>query len=148
MIKLLKSIFSRKPWHLRIGVLGEASVVREMKRMGLEILRVNYAIHDVGEIDIIGRDGSCLVFVEVKTRSRSETDINRPGAAVNRDKKLRLWRTSRIFMRELGNPQLRFRFDVAEVYVKGRFSRKVLYLPNAFTVSPEDRKKFSKRKVL
>jgi len=100
--------------------------------MGLEILRVNYRVHGVGEIDIIARDGSCLVFVEVKTRQNSE--YARPGEAVNHDKQSKLWKTSRVFLRELGNPKIRFRFDVAEVYYKSRFNKKIIYLSNAFSV--------------
>lgn len=123
---------------MSLGEYGEKLVIREMKKMGLEVLRVNYSVHGVGEIDIIGRDGSCLCFVEVKTRVNS--DKSRPGEAVNRDKQKKLWKTSRAFIRELGNPNIRFRFDVAEVYYKNKFSYKIMYLSNAFNF-----KKFNKR---
>ena len=137
---ILPISFSKKASHLRIGELGEKAVVREMKRMGLEVLRVNYSVHGVGEIDIIGRDGTCLLFVEVKTRKESQ--FSRPGEAVNLDKKKKLWKTSRAYIRELGNPKIRFRFDVAEVYYKNRFRKKVLYLPNSFNVTDVERKKW------
>ena len=118
--------------HLKIGAIGEKIAIKEMNKMGLEVLRVNYSVHGTGEIDIIGRDGACLLFVEVKTRKKS--DRSRPGEAVNLEKRKKLWKTSRAFIRELGSPKIRFRFDVVEVYYKNRFSYNVLYLSNAFTV--------------
>lgn len=135
---ILSSIWKKKTSHLSIGELGEKAVIREMKRMGFEVLRVNYAVHKVGEIDIIARDGSCLCFVEVKTRKNIQ--FSRPGEAVNREKQKKLWKTSRAFIRELGNPKIRFRFDVAEVHYKNRFSCKIMYLSNAFNVQMINRK--------
>ena len=103
-----------------------------MRRMGLTVLRTNFAVHGVGEIDIIGRDGSCLVFVEVKTRS--SLNGSRPGEAVDSEKKKKIWKTAQFFMRELGHRDLRYRFDVAEVYFKPLFRSEVLYLPGAFNM--------------
>lgn len=123
---------SAKAGHLTLGEIGEKLVVRHMKKIGLEVLQVNYRVHGVGEVDIVGRDGSCLLFVEVKTRKNF--DRSRPGEAVNHDKQTKLWKASRMYMRELGNPKIRFRFDVAEVYYKSRFQNKIIYLPNAFSV--------------
>lgn len=129
---LLSLFRKKKVSHLSLGELGEKIVIKEMKKMGFEILKVNYSVHKVGEIDIIARDGSCLAFVEVKTRRN--TEYSRPGEAVNREKQKKLWKTSRAFLRELGNPKIRFRFDVAEVYYKNRFSNQIMYLSNAFNV--------------
>ena len=122
---------SIKAGHLTLGETGEKLVVKYMGKIGLEVLRINYRVHGVGEIDIIGRDGSCLVFVEVKTRTNS--DRSRPGEAVNHEKQNKLWKASRTYLRELGNPKIRFRFDVAEVYYQSRFKNRIVYLPNAFS---------------
>ena len=124
--------FNQKTEHLRTGRSGEKTVCREMRRMGLTVLRTNYSVHGVGEIDIVGRDGSCLVFVEVKTR-RSE-EGSRPGEAVNTEKKKKIWKTAQFYMRELGRRDLRYRFDVAEVYYRPFFRSDVLYLPGAFNM--------------
>jgi putative endonuclease len=124
--------FKSKATHLSIGQKGERLAVKEMKRMGLTVLRTNFSVHGTGEIDIIGRDGTCLVFVEVKTRSSDA--FGRPGEAVNKDKKKKLWKTAHMYMRELGNTDLRFRFDVVEVYFFSRFRKKVIYLPGAFNM--------------
>ena len=37
-----------------------------MRRMGLELLEFNYAVYKKGEIDIIARDGACLLFCRGK----------------------------------------------------------------------------------
>lgn len=129
---ILSLFIKKKPAHILVGEAGEKIAVREMKKMGLEILRRNYSVHGVGEIDIIARDGSCLVFVEVKTR---KTIVGpRPGEAVNYEKKKRLWKASRAYLRELGKPEIRYRFDVVEVLFRGFFKSAVLYLPNAFNI--------------
>ena len=135
--------FKSKPAHLKIGQKGERLALRELQRIGLTVLRTNYTVHGIGEIDIIARDGGCLVFVEVKTRSRRS--FSRAGDAVNREKKKKLWKTAHLFMRELGNTELRFRFDVAEVYLFGRFKSKIVYLPGAF--NRDDVKKWRKGPV-
>ena len=122
----------KKAKHLTVGEKGEKIVCREMRRMGLTILRRNYSVYGVGEIDIIARDGSCLLFVEVKTRTAE--DGVRPGEAVNFDKKRKLWKTAQRFLREIGNKNLRFRFDVAEVYYKPFLRSRVIYLPGAFNM--------------
>ena len=133
---MLKSKIS----HLSIGRKGEKIVCREMRRMGMTVLRVNYSVHKKGEIDIVGRDGSCLVFVEVKTRSENTTV--RPGEAVNLDKKIKLWKTAKSYLREIDGRKLRYRFDVAEVYYRPFWRSEVFYLPAAFDM--DDIKKFYK----
>ena len=116
--------------HLSVGQRGEKIAVREIQRMGLEILQKNFSVHKVGEIDIIARDGSCLVFVEVKTRSKK--GVSRAGEAVGREKRLKIWQTAKLYFKKIENDNLRFRFDVIEVYLTGRWSSDVRYLVNAY----------------
>ena len=82
----LKSVWIRRaePVHLRHGKLGERAAKRHLKELGLKFLTANYATRR-GEIDLIFREGQCLVFVEVKTRS-SET-WTRPATAVDKRKR-------------------------------------------------------------
>lgn len=54
------------------GNAYEQMAVEYLQKHGMRILERNFRRGRSGEIDIIGRDGKYLVFVEVKFRSRSE----------------------------------------------------------------------------
>lgn len=67
------------------------------------------------EIDLVGRDGEALVFVEVKTRSAASLV---PGFyAVDRRKRKVLRRAIRSYLRLLRHKPRTFRFDVVEIEV-------------------------------
>ncbi|MCW5849896.1 MAG: YraN family protein [Anaerolineae bacterium] len=50
-----------------LGRAGEDLAVRALEARGYTIVGRNWRCPD-GELDIIARDGACLVFVEVRTR--------------------------------------------------------------------------------
>jgi putative endonuclease len=127
----LKSLFPRldQPEHLRRGALGERAARRHLERLGLKFLTANFR-SDRGEIDLILRDGDCLVFAEVKTRSSEEW--TRPAAAVDKGKRRRLTLTAMDYLRLLKNPPVKFRFDIVEVLLTDGAVREVRHLPNAF----------------
>lgn len=52
----------------RLGRLGEDLAVRYLQRSGYEVLERNWRCAR-GEIDVVVRDASTLIFVEVKTRT-------------------------------------------------------------------------------
>jgi putative endonuclease len=52
---------------LRLGQFGERVAVAHLEAKGYDILARNFRCRE-GEIDIVARDGGCLVFVEVRTR--------------------------------------------------------------------------------
>ena len=93
----------------------------------------NFRAPHGGEVDLVCRDKreKTLVFVEVKTR-RSE-DFGRPGEAVNRDKQKLIARGAMAWLRMLDFPDIRFRFDIAEVVVEGE-SHRVNVIQNAFSL--------------
>ena len=70
-----------------------------------------------GELDLIVRRGSTVVFCEVKTRS--ETSFGIPAEAVNRAKQARIRRLSARWLSanrdRLGRRSWDLRFDVASV---------------------------------
>lgn len=100
--------------------------------MGLKFLVANYRSKR-GELDLVFRDGECLVFVEVKARS-SET-WGRPASAIDARKRRALSRTALDYVRSLEEPRVRMRFDVVEVLMSGDQVREMRHLPNAFTLS-------------
>jgi putative endonuclease len=124
------------PEHLRRGRLGEQAARRHLRRLGLKFLTANFRSAR-GEIDLVFRDGDCLVFVEVK--ARSSEDWLRPAAAVNARKRLLLSRTALDYLRLLGKPPLKFRFDVVEVLLSEGRVRQIRHLPNSFPLSPPNR---------
>lgn len=50
-----------------LGAWGEKKAAEILREKGYQIVTKNYRC-PCGEIDIVAKDGSCLVFVEVKTR--------------------------------------------------------------------------------
>ena len=120
-----------KPLHLRHGELGERAAKKQLKRQGLKFLTANFR-SPRGEIDLIFRDGDCLVFVEVKARSSEEWA--RPAAAVNAERRGRLTRAALDYLRLLRNPPVKVRFDIVEVLLQDSAVREVRHLPNSFAM--------------
>jgi putative endonuclease len=120
------------PINLRHGNLGEAAAKKHLRQQGLKFLTANYR-SPRGEVDLVFRDGDCLVFVEVKTRSRE--DWSRPAAAVDKEKRRLLSKTALDYLRLLKNPQIKFRFDIVEVLLQDGAVREIRHLPNTFALS-------------
>lgn len=134
-MSLLRRLLGRgeaEPEHLRRGRLGEVAARRHLRGLGLKTLTTNFRSAR-GEIDLICRDGDCLVFVEVKTRSSE--DWTRPAAAVNARKKRLLSQTAFDYLTLLKHPQVKLRFDIVEVLLADGRVREVRHLPNAFPLT-------------
>ena len=52
-----------------VGKYGEDRASEFLERLGYQLIERNWRC-EVGEIDIIAKDRDCLVFAEVKTRTR------------------------------------------------------------------------------
>lgn len=110
------------------GKIGEDTAVLEMQRHGYEILERNYRGR-VGEIDIIAKIGTYIVFTEVKYRRNDEMGL--PKESVNWQKQQKILDTAKEYITENGLTEVDFRFDVAEVMeVDGR--KFFHYIENAF----------------
>ena len=107
--------------HMRLGAAGEAAAARMYRNMDCDILMRDYRMPK-GEIDLILRDGFCLVFAEVKTRrakTREQADILK--GQLREAQKRRIYRASFTYMREIGRPKIPYRFDYVEViYLRSR----------------------------
>jgi putative endonuclease len=134
LIEKLKAKFvgKEKPEHLRRGELGERAAKKHLQKLGLKFLAANYR-SERGEIDLIFRDGDCLAFIEVKTRSSE--NWSRPAAAVNAERRRRLSQCALDYLRLLKNPAVKIRFDIVEVLLNGGEVREVRHLPNTFAMS-------------
>lgn len=120
------------PTHLRRGALGERAAKAHLKKIGLKFLTANFR-SGRGEIDLVFRDGDCLVFVEVK--ARSSEDWTRPAAAVNAEKRRLISQCALDYLKLLKNPQVKIRFDIVEVLLADDAVREVRHLPNTFNLS-------------
>ncbi len=117
----------------QIGDYGEELAVKHLKKCGYKILHRNYKCK-TSEIDIIGYDGECLCFIEVKTRSRK--DYGLACQAVDYRKQRKLVQGARLYIavNKINSP---VRFDVAEVYIdKGIFGGRteINIIKNAFVL--------------
>ena len=117
------------PPHLRLGRLGERAAKKHLQRQGLKFLTANFRT-ERGEIDLVLRDGDCLIFVEVKTRTSEEW--GRPATAVDRERRRRLTRAALDYLRLLKKPLVKTRFDIVEVLVEGERVTEIRHLPNTF----------------
>jgi putative endonuclease len=113
----------------RLGQTGEQSVAKYLKKNGYTILVQNYRCK-LGEIDIIARDGSVLVFIEVKTRSG--TGYGSPAAAVNIRKQRQISRAAQCYLAEHGLFESPARFDVVSVLSDNNHNHSIDHINNAF----------------
>ena len=120
------------PEHLRRGQLGERAARKHLRRLGLKFLTANFRSAR-GEVDLVLRDGDCLVFAEVKTRSSE--GWTRPAAAVDARKRRLLSQAALDYLRLLRNPEVKIRFDIVEVLLSDGEVREVRHLPNTFTLA-------------
>jgi putative endonuclease len=112
-----------------LGDNGENLAARHLRNQGLRIITRNYRC-ELGEVDIIARDGPVLVFVEVKTRVDEERAA--PEQQVDRAKQHQLTRVARHYLSRYGPPQPPARFDVvAVVWPKGH-APAIRHTPDAF----------------
>ncbi len=95
----------------QIGTFGETKAANYLKRRGYQILCRNYRTK-AGELDIIAKDGDCVVFVEVKTRTNLE--YGTPAEAVSYYKQSHMLRAAQYYLMQYGN-ETECRFDVIEV---------------------------------
>jgi putative endonuclease len=113
-----------------LGRLGEDLAAEHLERLGYAIVCRNHRTR-FGEIDLIARDGDCLVFCEVKTRrGRGE-----PWDGLHDAKRAQVRRMARAYLTETTDrPRTRqLRFDAVGVVVdaRGRLTR-LDHLENAF----------------
>lgn len=95
-----------------VGRTGEDAAVQYLQRHGYRILERNYRCR-LGEIDLIAREGSTLIFIEVKTR-RSQK-FGPAASAVTLEKQRHLIKASQVYMAHKGKRDEFCRFDVVTI---------------------------------
>ncbi len=97
----------------KTGAWGEKQAELFLKKKGYRILGRRVRVGTRDELDLVARDGSVLVFVEVKTRAHEK--FGRPSDAVNRRKRHVQSRAAVRYLKATGQTAPCFRFDVVEV---------------------------------
>ncbi|MET0727416.1 MAG: YraN family protein [Acidimicrobiales bacterium] len=95
-----------------LGADGEAQAAAWYLARGYEVVARNWRCRD-GELDLVVRRRSELVFVEVKTRRTDRFGV--PAEAVTAAKQRRLRRLGTRYLRDTGTRAGSLRFDVVAI---------------------------------
>lgn len=95
-----------------LGNAGERAAARFLRRLGYQVIARNVRTPQ-GEIDLVAREGECIVFVEVKTRRGHEA--GEPFEAVDRSKQQQLTKLALAFLKKRGWLERSARFDVISI---------------------------------
>jgi putative endonuclease len=116
------SLDSAKDRARRTGVRGGTYAYWYLRRHGYVLVARNFTSPGLkGEIDMVGYDGAVLAFVEVKTRTKMESDDKRhalqatPESAVNIEKRRNISRVAQQFLRARHIESAEVRFDVLAI---------------------------------
>lgn len=99
-----------------IGAAGEAAAAEWYRAHGYEVLDRNWRVRE-GELDLVARRGSTIVFCEVKTRSSDRFGV--PAEAVTFAKQRRLRTLATRWLASHPKMHGELRFDVASVTPAG-----------------------------
>jgi putative endonuclease len=108
----------------QIGADGERLVASFLEAQGIEIIARNWRIKD-GEIDLVAREGSTLLFVEVKSRTNSK--YGHPLEAITPAKAFRLQRLALAWIAIHDQWGADYRIDCAAVHFRHGLKPEVEY---------------------
>ncbi len=105
-----------KAGRLGLGAEGERVAKAYLQTKGFRILHENYST-PLGEIDLIAKEGSVVVFVEVKARTSGE--FGPPQASVTLAKQRQIVKVARLYLQRERLAEVACRFDVVAVTFAG-----------------------------
>jgi putative endonuclease len=114
---------------MNLGTIGEDEACGFLKKNGCKILGRNYRTPR-GEIDIIARLGKIVLFVEVKTRSKSSSA--QPWESVGFRKRKNLKLAAKAYVQEHRSNEDEYRFDVLSIIVNENSHPEIEWIQNAF----------------
>ena len=119
--------------HLETGARGEDEVYFYLRQLGYTMVARNWrSPRRRGEIDMIGWEGSVLVFVEVKTRTAR--DLVPAEAQVDAEKQTEVRRVAREYLLRLEEtPEIRF--DIVSVYLLPGKKPEIEHFKAAFSLT-------------
>ena len=98
----------------RFGIIGEKIAQDYLSNKGYKILETNFYTKK-GEIDIVAKKASYIIFIEVKTRTNMK--YGTPAMAVNSTKKKHIKFVAKIYLSLNKIKEQDVRFDVIEVLI-------------------------------
>lgn len=113
----------------KTGDSGERIAAGVLKKAGYKIIETNHK-NPLGEIDLVTRHNSQIVFVEVKTRT---TLSHGTGAeAVTRAKQRHIIRTALYYLKTNNKTHADIRFDVVDINLGAGTEPETTVIENAF----------------
>jgi putative endonuclease len=112
-----------------LGKKGEDLAVALCRGKGFIVIEQNYRT-PFGEIDIIAKDGSIFVFIEVK--ARTDDAYGAPFEAVNRRKREKITKVAMSYLKRF-KKEVPARFDVISISMKSG-NPDLEYIQDAFEV--------------
>ncbi len=100
------------------GAIGEKIAHAFLKKKGYRAIASNYRT-PLGEIDLIARKGSALVFVEIKTRTTSS--LGPPFLSVTWKKQRHIVQTALMYLKKHGLLESDWRVDVVSVKLNKQY---------------------------
>ena len=116
---------------LDLGKLGEKLALKMIKRLGYKYITKNYRC-PLGEIDLIAKDGDCLVFIEIKTRRGRSVSFAKE--AIDQRKMRQISKGALAYMKANDCCDTKSRFDVIAINLKGD-KEEIELIPNAFELA-------------
>lgn len=115
-----------------VAAAGEEAAARYLAKHGYRVLERNVRLGRTGEIDIVARHGTVLVFVEVKSRLAGEGLGGLENITYAKQRKL--WELGGIYLKQHGGDHSAVRFDAVEVEFADAALRRhqVKHLPDAW----------------
>ena len=114
-----------------LGGFGEDLALKKIKRLGYKGIIRNYRC-PLGEVDLIAKDGDCLVFVEIKTRKGKS--IGYAKEAVNARKRRQLSKVALAYMKSNNCCDSKARVDVVAISIQGG-KTEIEVIKNAFDLA-------------
>lgn len=110
------------------GAWAEDLACRHLRDQGLRLVARNYRCRH-GEIDLVMQDRSCIAFIEVRLRSR--TDFGSGAESVDTRKQKRLLASAEHYLQRHATLLADCRFDVVSVLRSGK-THQLEWIRNAF----------------
>ncbi|MBN1849028.1 MAG: YraN family protein [Deltaproteobacteria bacterium] len=116
-----------------LGKLGEELALKKIRQLGYQCITRNFRC-PLGEIDLIAKDGDCLVFLEIKTRNGRPIAYSKE--AIDSRKKRQISKVALTYMKAHHCFDMRSRFDVVAIsIINGKPEIEVI--TNAFDLAYE-----------